>query len=252
MDQSCIWKRFFFCLLFLNNTSHFCFQIWWWRRSSFFDKVGNYPYCVSQPSTSLRIVCWKEKMAKPQQRLKRRFLKDIVEIVVLCRCRLPSQDAAVLSILRSAIRDFLVQLAHVFLQFQWCRSSGSLVEYFYLCDFSEQPSLNDSCSCIFFFVCLKNKCCKGTCGNFQLMSVWSGIWNNLFRLPKKGWRVVWQASISLPAGVSVFYPQHEFDPTQFDMSRVWCCGRGLAVLLVLSEQIRGSEDITTPKHSLHL
>lgn len=63
-------------------------------------------------------------MAKPQQSLKRRFLKDIVEIVVVCRCR-PSQDAAVLSILRSAIRDFLVQLAHVFCNFSNAEALGA-------------------------------------------------------------------------------------------------------------------------------
>lgn len=54
------------------------------------------------------------------------------------------------------------------------------------------------------------------------------------------WYVLWWTSISVPAGVSapVFYPQHEGDPTQFDMSKVWCCGSRLAALLFLSEPIR--------------
>lgn len=146
-----------------------------------------------------------------------------------------------LSIPRSAVRDFSVPSARVFLQFLWCRSSGSLLEYFYLCDFWEEPSLNDSSLCI-SFVCLINKCCKGTCSSGCRNAQENG--NKLFLihhetttrtfLPKQGeflkafglsrkrlsltwtsccvrWRVVWHTSIHVPAGVSVFHPQRECD-----------------------------------------
>lgn len=68
------------------------------------------------------------------------------------------------------------------------------------------------------------------------------------------WYVLWWTSISVLAGASatVFYPQHEGDPTQFDRLKVWCCGRRLAALLVLSEPIRGSERVAAQKHNLHI
>lgn len=135
---------------------------------------------------------------------------------------------------------------------------------------------------IFFFVRVNNKWCSGTYENLQLMLLWSGIqnqpfyspWNynvsvsryNLlkaFKLWRKRfcftasaswWYVLWWTSISVPAGVSapVFYPQHEGDATQFDMSKVWCYGSRLAALLVLSEPIRGSERVADQKHNLHI
>lgn len=68
------------------------------------------------------------------------------------------------------------------------------------------------------------------------------------------WYVLWWTSISVLAGASatVFYPQHEGDPTQFDRLKVWCCGRRLAALLVLSEPIRESERVAAQKHNLHI
>lgn len=41
-------------------------------------------------------------------------------------------------------------------------------------------------------------------------------------------------------------------PTQFDMSKVWCCGSRLAALLFLSEPITGSERVADQKHSIHI
>lgn len=152
-----------------------------------------------------------------------------------------------LSIPRSAVRDFAVPSARVFLQFLWCRSSGSLLEYFYLCDFWEEPSLNDSSLCI-SFVCLINKCCKGTrsrgCGSGQesemsfflftmkLQHVRSSL--KAFRLSRKQlsltwtscwvrWRVVWHTRPCASGRVSSILNVNVIK-TQFDMWKVWCCG----------------------------
>lgn len=161
-----------------------------------------------------------------------------------------------LSIPPSAVRDVSVPSARVF---PWCRSSGSLLEYFYLCDFVEEPSLSDSSLSIFLYVWSINAA-KEHVGTFQLTSERSRIGNNpflihhetttrtflhieveflkAFGLSREQFSSTWlppwlptvygdawfDTSIHVPAGASVSRPQCHCDPTPFDVRKVWCCG----------------------------
>lgn len=79
-----------------NNSFTFVFRFDDEEEAHFLTRWETTLQCASQPSSSLRTVCWKEEKKKKQnqQRKKKwRFLQDDVEIVAVCRCRLPRQDA---------------------------------------------------------------------------------------------------------------------------------------------------------------
>lgn len=150
-----------------------------------------------------------------------------------------------------------MQLAHVFLQFQWYLSSGRSLEYLYLCDFWEETSLNNSSPCLFFFFLYVWTI------NGAEARVGASSWchdaqeskTSLFTHPETRKHRFLSLQVKTPESIQAVQETVLFYPLVSASCIKWCLLWWTSIGVpadVSAPPIRGSDRVADQKHNLHL